>query len=41
MKYASDDIGFYIEFRSKKHEVGNFRQEYEKRAKQLLSLIHI
>jgi len=35
MKYASDDIGFYIEFRSKKHEVGNFRQEYEKRAKQL------
>jgi hypothetical protein len=35
MNYGSDDVGFYIEFRSKNHEVGNIRQEYEYRARQI------
>lgn len=35
MIYGTDDAGFYIEFKSKSHEVGNIRQEFELRAKQL------
>jgi hypothetical protein len=32
---GDDDIGFYIEFKSKCREVGNIRQEFEIRAQQL------
>jgi len=32
---GDDEVGFYIKFESKSHEVGNIRQEFEIRAQQL------
>ena len=35
IQYGRDDNDFYIEFKSKSREVGNIRQEFEIRARQL------